>query len=291
MTNLYRPEDLWPIEKDYADEYQSMVAQGRAVAKDLKACVVAIGRNAVPMVGNTLGLVEELQAGFAECRMHVFENDSTDVTAEYLDAFAASRPWFTVEHETLGGEDLRGFDRSRTERLAYCRNKCLQWVKENCDDTAWTIVLDLDPDHGFSVDGVFNSIAWLGRLTAQPALTTPGGMASYSLYMEEAEEGDGCEGGYRLAQYDSWAARLNWWEDRREKVGMGWFSLLLPPAGSRPIPMNSCFGGLCVYRTSAFLAGGYSGEDCEHVPHHKRMREAGYQMYLNPGCRYVAVIK
>jgi hypothetical protein len=38
----------------------------------------------------------------------------------------------------------------------------------------------------------------------------------------------------------------------------------------------------------AFLAGGDSGEDCEHVPHHRRMREAGYQMWLNPGCRYIA---
>jgi hypothetical protein len=53
--------------------------------------------------------------------------------------------------------------------------------------------------------------------------------------------------------------------------------------------MNSAFGGLCVYRTEAFLTGGYSGEDCEHVGHHRRMRQAGYQMWLNPGSRYIAV--
>jgi hypothetical protein len=82
---------------------------------------------------------------------------------------------------------------------------------------------------------------------------------------------------------------LNWWDDRREKVGMNWFWHLLPPVGSPPFPMNSAFGGLAVYQTKAFLAGGYSGEDCEHVPHHRRMREAGYQMFLNPGCRYIAV--
>jgi hypothetical protein len=53
--------------------------------------------------------------------------------------------------------------------------------------------------------------------------------------------------------------------------------------------MNSAFGGLAVYQTKAFLSGGYTGEDCEHVGHHRRMREAGYQMWLNPGCRYIAV--
>jgi hypothetical protein len=111
-----------------------------------------------------------------------------------------------------------------------------------------------------------------------------GAMASYSLYCHLPKSGSP-----RVAQYDAWAARMNWWHDRREQVGMGWFSMLLPPVGSKPIPMNSAFGGLCVYYTRAFLAGGYSGEDCEHVPHHKRMHEAGWQLFLNPGCRYIAL--
>jgi hypothetical protein len=49
---------------------------------------------------------------------------------------------------------------------------------------------------------------------------------------------------------------------------------------------------LAVYRSQAFFADGveYVGGDCEHVALHKTMRQAGYQMYLNPGCRYAAVI-
>jgi hypothetical protein len=105
-------------------------------------------------------------------------------------------------------------------------------------------------------------------------------MASYSLY----RTGEG------IAHYDAWAARpVSWWRDRRNEIGFTWFSAFLPPVGSPPCPMNSAFGGLAVYQTRAFLAGGYSGGDCEHVPHHRRMRAAGYQMYLNPGCRYIAV--
>lgn len=281
---LLRPEDFWVIDDQYVAEYEKMVRLGREVASDLNAVIVAIGRNAMPYLKNTLPLVDEVQAGFKSCRFFVYENDSTDGTDSYLDAWASSRPWMTVQHDTLGVIDSRGFERERTERLASCRNICHEWVRKNAADTTYTIVLDLDPHHGFSVDGVFNSIGWIGRLTPVPALFQPGAMASYSLFIQQ--DGDQV----RIAQYDSWAARLNWWNDRREQVGFGWFSSLLPPVGSRPIPMNSAFGGLCVYRTAAYLCGGYSGEDCEHVPHHKRMQEAGWQLYLNPGCRYVAAV-
>jgi hypothetical protein len=98
--------------------------------------------------------------------------------------------------------------------------------------------------------------------------------------------------GLDFAHYDAYAARLNWWEDRRQKSGFMWFHMLLPPVGSPPIRMNSAFGGLAVYRTEAFTAPGvhYAGGDCEHVALHKSMRQAGYGLWLNPGCRYAAIL-
>jgi hypothetical protein len=66
--------------------------------------------------------------------------------------------------------------------------------------------------------------------------------------------------------------------------------MLMPPVGSDPIPMNSAFGGLCLYRREAYLAGVYEGGDCEHVSLHRSMQRAGYQLFLNPGSRYVAIL-
>lgn len=281
---LKRPEDFWLVEEPYKEQYAKMVDQGRQVASGLDACIVSIARNAMPHLENTLELVKETQAGFRSCRFFCYENDSTDSTDDVIRRFSQENSWAESQHETLGALDQRGFEPERTERLAKCRNICLEWVRNNCLQTTWTIVLDLDPHHGFSVDGVFNSIGWLARLAPVPSILKPGAMASYSLWM-----GIDAAGNYGIAQYDAWAARMNWFEDRREKIGMSWFHSLLPPVGSRPFQMNSAFGGLCVYKTAAFLSGGYSGEDCEHVPHHKRMQEAGWQLYLNPGCRYVAV--
>ncbi len=279
QNELRRPEAVWPVDGEYQADYEAKTLAGIEMAKDTSAAIVAIARNSLPALANTLPLITMVKRQFKDCKMYFWENDSEDATAAVLDKYAEIEPGVTVEHGTLGGIDSRGFEKERTERLALCRNKCLEWVRANAADTTWTIVFDTDPAGGFSPDGVFNSIGWLGSMMAAGCPLQPAGMASYSL----ARYPDG------IAHYDAWAARLNWWDDRREKVGMNWFWHLLPPAGSPPFPMNSAFGGLAVYQTKAFLAGGYSGEDCEHVPHHRRMREAGYQMFLNPGCRYIAV--
>jgi hypothetical protein len=145
------------------------------------------------------------------------------------------------------------------------------------------MVLDTDPHGGFSIDGVLNSLGWFCEMLGESFhRREPGAMASYSLYMQEESPGR-----FGAAQYDAYAARLNHWEDDRQ---MTWFHTLVPPVGSDPIPMNSAFGGLCLYRTAAYLAGVYEGGDCEHVLHHKAMQRAGYQLFLNPGSRYVAIL-
>lgn len=277
---------FWPVDPLYQDQYNANVRVGRGTARDMDAVVVGIARNACPYIVNTLALVEQLAPAFRSFKGFIYHNDSTDPTPEVLDAFASRNPWLSVEHELLGVPDERGFQQSRTERLARCRNRCMEWVRTHAADSAITIVLDMDPHGGFDVDGVFNSIGCLTSASLANSGLMAGAMASYSLwcYTPRGEK-------TKVAHYDAWAARLNHWEDRKDKVGMGWFSMLLPPVGSPPFPMYSAFGGLCVYYTRAFLAGGYSGEDCEHVPHHRRMHDAGYQLYLNPGCRYIAFLQ
>ena len=279
-VRVYAPEPVWPVDQMYVQAYVDAVNGGAKVAAETDAVIVGIARSAMPYIENTLKIIDVLSKRFRSCQAYFFENDSEDTTGEVLEHFAAPRQWVHVERQTLGHEDVRGFERSRTERLAEYRNRCLEWVRENAADTSWTIVLDLDPHHGFSLDGVLNSVYHLAVGLASSCPLKVGGMASYSLYRI----------GKNVAHYDAYAARpVCWWHDRRCEVPNTWFHAFMPPVGSPPQPMNSAFGGLAVYRTKAFLAGGYSGEDCEHVTHHRRMRDAGYQMFLNPGCRYIAV--
>ena len=278
-----QPEDIWSVEDAYAASYAEKIAYGAAEARRQKVAIVAIARNAMPHLRNTLRLVEELAARFKDSAVYVFENDSTDDTAAVLDQFAATRrQWVTVEHDTLGGEDARGFQPERTIRLAGCRGRCQEWVRRHASDAGYVVVLDADPHGGYSVDGVLNSLGWFCELAGKSCLgLEPGAMASTSIFLIER---DGKTG---VAHYDAWAARLNTYEDRRDHT---WFHMFVPPTGSTPIPFLSAFGGLCLYKREAFLAGRYEGGDCEHVAFHRTMRKAGYQLYLNPGSRYVAIL-
>jgi len=278
-----RPEDFWGVEELYEPGYREHVEYGRVEARRQKLAIVSIARNSMPWLNNTLMLVDELACLWRDCVYYVYENDSTDGTAEALDDFAL-RQWVTVEHDSLPGLDSRGFDRERTERLAHCRSRCQTWVRHHAADAGYVMVLDTDPHGGFSVEGVLNSLGWFCEMLGESwHRREPGAMASESIFIRRDQE----PGMFNAAGYDAWAARLNTFEDRRDHL---WFHMLIPPAGSQPFPMNSAFGGLCLYRREAYLAGQYDGRDCEHVGLHRSMQKAGYQLFLNPGSRYVAML-
>lgn len=46
--------------------------------------------------------------------------------------------------------------------------------------------------------------------------------------------------------------------------------------GEPLLPVESCFGGLGLYRMAAFLSAEYGGGDCEHVVFHQRLRRSGF---------------
>ena len=271
----------WGVDPHFLESYQSHVADGLRLAQHDSVAVVMICRTAMPHLMRTLPLIDKFTGPFRKRRLYVYENDSTDSTAEALDAFARTRQWVAVDHDRLGGADERGFEPERTARLAACRSRCQAWVRDMASPPDYVVVLDSDAHGGFDPDGVFNSIGWLGDTSLRQGLAA-GCMASASLFMR-----DGGGGNLGVAQYDAWAARMNDWRDTRQHH---WFHLWLPPTGSPPVPMYSAFGGLAVYTHDAYMAGTYRGGDCEHVPFHRSMREAGHQLYLNPGSRYVAVL-
>lgn len=282
---MITPEDVWPIQDKYLDSYWSKVNIGIEEARRRKVVFVAIARNCMPFLPNTLACIDAVVSNCGEAAMYVFENDSDDGTAELLDEYASTRSAVVIEHATLNRPRFAGFEEERTMALAEYRNKCRDWVEATHPDAGYVVVLDLDPHGGFSPMGVFNSIGWIcDQLSRVSKVFDVGGMASYSLLTLEQEDGT-----FHVAQYDAWAARMNWWDDLRNSIGMHWFHRLMPPVGSPPFIMYSAFGGLAVYTVKGYLAGRYVGGDCEHVGHAKSMWEAGYQLWFNPGCRYYAV--
>jgi len=79
--------------------------------------------------------------------------------------------------------------------------------------------------------------------------------------------------------YDSFAFRLNYWKDRE----MSWFPFWNLPIGSCPIAVFSGFGGSCIYKSKLYEPL-YSGEDCEHVVLHQKLKNKydNFKLFYNP---------
>lgn len=268
----HRADVLLPPDEEFAAAYASDVEYGKQRARDASVALVAICRNAMPWLPLTLPLVEETGKRFREWSAFIYENDSTDDTKDCLAAWhdggqrRASLNLHNRPHLNYTTAPVR------THALAEYRTAC-QWAVRHGKPVDYVIVCDADPWGGWSVDGVMTSVAWLDRL---PTLY---GLASYSWCETQQQFGP-----FQM-HYDAFAARLNHWRQRDQQ----WFHHWHPAVGSGPVPFRSAFGQLAVYRGADYLAGKYSGEDCEHVCFHRSIWEAtGRAMALNPSSRCVS---
>ena len=280
----HHPDVLLPPDAEFAEDYADAVRYGREVARESTVSLVAICRNAMPWLPQTLALVEETGAMFKDWSAFVFENDSQDDTKEVLKAWS-DHDRRNVSLNTNHRPHLSHvITQERTVALAEYRTQC-QWFVRHREPCDFVIVFDTDAWGGWSVDGVATSIAEMARDRSWY------GLASYSW----------CEmmvGGQRFAaHYDAFALRWNHWRRRDQQWVHHWH----PPVGSPPVELNSAFGQLAVYRAERYVQGTYDGSDCEHVGLHRSIadcvgREEGdyyvgstYTRFgLNPSSRCVS---
>jgi len=267
-----------PVCPSFLDSYRENVKRGKEIASESKIAVVSLARNCEQHIASSINTIYQLHT--KEMKFFVFENDSEDNTKNIIKQHSKVKSNFYFLIENNKAPYLQNRSTKRTGALAKYRNNCITWVKKNCKNFDMVIVLDLDADLGFSLDGIYNSISWLHNIN------DAGGIASYSLYavINESQA--------IFAHYDSFAARMNDWEPTTEEKDQNneWFRYLHPFVGSDPFHMRSCFGGLAVYKTEAFLSGRYGSDlGSEHVKFHKDLYDKGYKMYLNPSSRFFSV--
>ena len=270
----HQADTFLPPDAEFALDYVRDVKYGRHCAADATVALVAICRNAMPWLERTLPRVEETAAMFRDWSAFVYENDSADDTKDALGRWHDGQR----RHVSLNanGRPHLNFttEQVRTHALAEYRAACQTFVR-NGETPDYVVVFDTDPWGGWSIDGVANSIAWLDR---DPSLY---GLASYSW----SEWGPPVVASPMPLQYDAFAARLNHWGQRDQQ----WFHHWHPAVGSPPVPFNSAFGQLAIYRGTDYLAGTYAGHDCEHVCFHRSIHEAtGKRLALNPSMRCVS---
>lgn len=284
------PRHLIEPGDEFAADHAFRVREGVANLSLSSVAIVGLARNCARWMARNLEAATVLGGAAAEWRLHIETNDNDDDTEQVLVDFCRRFRQATFTSQTLRRKQYTTeFAGRRTRAMAEYRDACQRWVRDNATDSDYVIVIDFDAWGGWSHAGVLSGIGWL--------LEMPGayGMASVSLMQYPAYDTNNAGETKQVAawlHYDAWALRgvgqaQFFWDDYTAGVG-GWKHQYLPPVGSPPVLVSSAFGGLCVYRTEAYLQGTYDGQDCEHVIFHQSVRNATRQMlYLNPSQRCI----
>lgn len=260
------PEQAFPPADAFAAEYAARCRRGYAAMSRSRVVITGLARNLAGILPVTIARIERLGRLFADHRVVVYENDSTDATKLILQHWAASDPRVQVtleNHHDPRNPSTRCL--ARAERMARYRARCHELVLDAGGHFDATIVLDLDVTGGFSLDGVANSFGhddW-DFIGSNGLVFRRQGLVVNA-----------------LRQYDMWALRFD--------AGM----TAIPTAsagrhgyrrGEPLVPVTCCFGGLGIYRMEAFHRGRYGPSDCEHVTFHRSLIDAGHgRLFLNP---------
>jgi len=253
------------------------VNQSSVTSKSIS--IVGTVRNAGHVITADIERLVRATADFRSRNLFVVESDSSDDTVQKLAELTKSRPEFRFE--SLGALSPRM--PLRTDRIAFCRNRCYAEVLESADhaDSDYVLVVDLD--------GIGNKI---NRSRFLSCWAIPHDWSACCANRI---------GGY----YDIYALRCDHWCTEDCQVAKDNLAKLFGPEIAEnlaiesrrliirtdlpPIPVDSAFGGLAVYTRQAFSDGeSYEGltpagdEVCEHVSFHRKMREKGHQIFINP---------
>ena len=246
---------------------------------DKKIVIVGIARDIEENLDKFRGLVAIFKEKTKECYSFLYENDSKDKTVDKLKRWADEDCTFKFKSETRDTEDLRlSVSDDRTENLAYARNQCVQWVKDNHADADYVIVID--PDfRDYYAPGLVNG---LGFLYSQGWDAMAG--CSYLYKHIGTHEGKVLTDEPQFTGYDCWAYRHTDWLDGHRSGIMFWFYYYVLPVGTNPHKVLSAFGGSCAYKCKDYISGEYKGGDCEHVTFHQSLYENNpdFQLYVNP---------
>lgn len=260
------PESMFLYSAQNQNEYAVNVIRGKDKAARSNVLICTIMRNIDKVLPYTLARIEATRELFQQSHVFIYENDSTDQTKNILNRI--ENPAYTVCSENIKPEpymDMKGL--ARRKAMAHARNKYLdfarQYTTHNLVD--YIIILDADLLGGWSYHGLLNSIG-------QPLSWDIVG--SNSIYYVEHDKQ------WHRLFYDSWAFRpLNHPTELSDNEA----NLFVFNKGESLIPVNSCFGGLAIYKPHFIWENiNYTEEDCDHPTLHNALRGIGYDIFLNP---------
>ena len=265
------PEHLFRADARPADEVRRAVNQGLTTMRRTNIVMVGLVHNLGSILDLTLRRWVWLGRHFHRFHIVLFENNSTDGTGAVLDRWR-DHPHVTVLQKHFPNRDKGAIVHgehavTRFQHMAEYRQQLVDHVRTHWSHFDHVLVADCDLEVGLSVNGVaevFSHPADTWDFQAANGLSMKSGRYYDPLAFQTAD-------GQRVKRHPKRASGSEQWRHLRFNKG------------TNLVPVKSAFAGACVYRMNAFLAGRYTGEDCEHVTFHHSLFGQGFRKgFLNP---------
>jgi hypothetical protein len=229
-------------------------------------------------------LDDRMQRTFGEVLYCVYENDSTDGTAEWIRDLSARRGDVRLLSERgyrpamAEGRDSRW----RYQRMAACRNQCLELARQHAPNVDYAVVVDIDFADFEQVD-VVAAIREIDRLH-------PGWQALCGSGLSQRDLGVygpsmrvvPTRGPLPVRLYDIAAMQTDALQPGNDRQMALAAAAMAGSALDPPVRVRSAFGGIAVYKPQLFYSLDYEGTDCEHVCLHRRMQDVFMSYKLCP---------
>lgn len=250
------PESLYIPKNIQQYNLKCLIGENTAQKSNLVIC--GLIRDAEKHISFLVRRIEKLGSMFKSYKVVLYENDSIDQTKNLLKVWSSLNKNVEIISEVLKRErNEQDHSLKRRQDMAYYRNKYLTRVNELESD--YVIILDTDI-HGFSYNGILNSLGWNLDVCGSNGV----------VYKSEEN------GKVRRIYYDSWAYLDKENKSEQEK------NLMTFQNGEDPIEVDSCFGGLAIYKSKVLKDVKYEDWSCDHVTLHKQIKDNGYKIWLNP---------
>jgi len=288
LLSLYTP-DSFKISQLHKEEYDKYTLKGMEIMEGKTVVICSLIRDVSERLPEIKKRSERLGGSFADYRIVLVENDSSDGTRKFLNEWRRENPKVIILgcginadldecHLPLAKKKTEGHgvDRRRIEKMTHLRNIYLDFVKMHLSDFDFCVVWDMDIVGTIYIDGVANSIGHLFSKTS-PAYNADA-ICAYGIY----------RWGVLTLYYDTYAHideedsfHIDLKTIHDIKKGMGkQYQIGMPPQ-----QVVSCFSGFTMYQMNSLChkhvvydMSPPSNLECEHVRLHRKLN----RIYLNP---------
>ncbi len=259
--------------------------------KQKRILISGLTRDSEKYIKSEIKHLNEIFSEFGQVSFYLIESDSKDRTLSILESLADELA--NISFTAMG--KLETLIPLRTERLRFCRNEYVKWIRDNIDKFDYVVIVDFD--------GMNNQLTKKGLKSS----------------LDRDSFWDACFPNQLFGYYDLYALRCKNWierdflpplrkqlqeielsksipqfrrictflrEDAIRRNAIYRNMKLLPPWGSL-IEVDSAFGALAIYKPECFMIADY-GEmnthysECEHVVFHRSLILMRKKLVINP---------